>query len=95
VLAGVCLFAKPTKFIDLMVSSLVAAITINYYGAMIYIYGLSPVSYNMAFSILYFIIACIFFTKERDNEMSKLGGLCVPYRKCYSFFCSLCEKAKA
>jgi peptidoglycan/LPS O-acetylase OafA/YrhL len=74
VLAGIVLFSKPNKFTDQMVMACVASILLNVYGWMIYENYWKADSYNIAFYILYMIVAFIFLQKEGAEDHDKLGS---------------------
>jgi hypothetical protein len=86
VLAGIVMFAKPNKFTDQMVMACVASILLNVYGWMIYENYWKADSYNIAFYILYMIVAFIFLQKEgAKDENRNSGWLRLPYHKYFGF----------
>jgi hypothetical protein len=84
VLAGIVIFSKPNKFTDMMVMACAASILLNVYGWIIYEFYWKADSYNIAFYILYMIVAFIFLQKEGVQDETKSTGsgwLRVPYYK--------------
>lgn len=88
ILVFVCLLARPTRFIDMVIIVLISSICLNVYGWVLYESFSSPIAYNKAFSCLYLIAIYIFLKKEPGNENSSFNWFRFPDVKrdnlCYS-----------
>jgi hypothetical protein len=89
VLIGIILFAKPNKFTDMMFAACLTSIFINIYGGLLYknywngrSYDMAFQAYDIAFYILYMIVAIIFMQKRgAEDHGSRYSRIGVSYFK--------------
>jgi hypothetical protein len=82
VLAGIVFFAKRTRFTDDMAKACFASILLNAYGWLIYDISWPAYSYELAFLVLYLIIASIFVQKEGvEDEDARWGNIFISCNK--------------